>query len=315
MAAFKTVFNHNVPTIVRAQLIAPTVLLVSSMLWGLSWLPLRALAAAGINSLQIISFAYFFLFLITLPFVWRRCEFFLTNRKAMLGIFFAGGLANACFNYALIHGEVLRVMVLFYLLPVWGVLGGKFILKERTSVWRWLGVVLAVCGALILLDVKNILNQPPRWIDLIALLSGFFLAATILLFRGVENAPLLNKLSTLFLGSAVIAGLAMFFAANAHYAFPSITQIFWLMAFAFGWLLWANLGSQWAVTQLPAGRSAIIMVMELVAAAVSAVFVGGEVFSVTLLIGGGLILCATAIEVVQAFGEPSTLPEVKASAI
>lgn len=82
-----------------------------------------------------------------------------------------GGAANICFNLAMIYGEVVRVMVLFYLLPVWGVLGGKFILGEQTNIWRWIGVALAIVGAFILLGGADILATPPNWLDLLALLA------------------------------------------------------------------------------------------------------------------------------------------------
>lgn len=280
-------------------LLPTTVLFFSSILWGLSWLPLKALSALGFDSLVIISIAYGSLFIVTLPLALRGLRFYKPNALALLGIFFAGGLANLCFNYAMIQGEVLRVMALFYLLPVWGVLGGRFILKEPTSAWRWLGVVLAIAGAGILLEVHQIWDKPVSWIDVIAIASGLTFAGTILLFRGVEGVPLAVKLNSLFFGACVLSSLVLVVSISGEPSFSFSPKLLWIGAFALGWLIWANLGSQWACTQLPAGRTSIIMVMELVAASVSAVLVGGEKLTAALLIGGALIFSATVIEIVN----------------
>lgn len=281
------------------QLIPTTILFFSSILWGLSWLPLKALSNLGFDSLVIIGISYGCLFVVTLPWVLRVLHFYKSNALALVGIFIAGGLANLCFSYAMIHGEVLRVMALFYLLPVWGVLGGRFILKERTSLARWLGVVLAIVGAAILLEVQQIWNQSVSWIDVLAIVSGLTLAATILLFRGVEGVPLVVKLNVLFLGACVLSTFALVIGFSNQLPFSFTPNILWIGVFALGWLIWANFGSQWACTKLPAGRSSIIMVMELVAASVSAVIVGGEKLTLSLIIGGTLIFSATVIEILN----------------
>lgn len=276
---------------------ATVILILASILWGLSWIPLKYLAQSGVEGLMLIFICYLTMFVMVLPFMMRNLSCLRGHILPIMGIFLVGGLANLCFNYALIHGEVVRVMVLFYLLPVWGVLGGRFILKEKTDRWRWGGVALAVVGAFILLGGKNILSQPPRWIDLIALLSGLFLAGTIMLFRAVEDVPLSIKLSSLFLGCFVIAGGMLLMGMDAPKASLSWLGLAGCVAYAVFWLFWANIGSQWAVTQMPAGRSSIIIITELIAAVVSAMLIGGEHLTLSVLVGGSLVLSATAIEI------------------
>lgn len=279
--------------------LATVVLLLSSTLWGLSWIPLKALAGKGLDGLLLIFICYTSMGLLLLPWAWRHRTLFMTHRLALLSIFVAGGLANICFSYALVYGEVMRVMVLFYLLPVWGVLGGRFILRERTNAWRWTGVVLAATGAFILLGGSDILARPPGWLDLVALLAGIFFAATIMLFRAVESVPISVKLNALFGGCALIAGALVLGDGSTLAALPSADAWLWAVVYGMTWLLLANVGSQWAVTQLPAGRSAILMIMELVAAVVSALWIGGEVLTPQIVIGGLLIVSATVIEITQ----------------
>lgn len=277
--------------------IATIVLLLSSIFWGLAWIPLKKLSSLGIDGVFLTFVCYGVMSLMLLPFVCRNASKYLSSYKPLLGIFFAGGLANLCFNYAMIYGEVVRVMVLFYLLPVWGVLGGRFILKEKTDAWRWLGVGLAIVGAFILLGGSKMIEQPPSWIDFISLLSGLFFAANIMLFRAVEQVPLGLKLNVLFVGCCIISGVLLLLGAESVDTPLNMTAIAWAIFFAVAWLFWANLGSQWAVTKMPAGRSSILIIIELIAAVLSAMWIGGEVLTIHIVIGGLLVLSATGIEV------------------
>lgn len=275
-------------------------LLFSSTLWGLVWIPLKALEARGMQGLLLIALCYSAMAIVISPLAWRHRDYVFTHPLPLLGIFLVGGVANICFSLAMIYGEVVRVMVLFYLLPVWGALGGKFILGERTNIWRWLGVALAIMGAFILLGGFDILAMPPSWLDLLALLAGIFFAITIMLFRAVKTLPVSVKLNSLFLGGALISAVALLVGAGGEKGeFPSLTIILWTLLYALTWLLLANIGSQWAMTQLPAGRTSILMVMELVAAVLSAIWIGGEILTPQVVIGGLLIVSATAVEIWQ----------------
>ncbi|MBC6907453.1 DMT family transporter [Saccharophagus sp. K07] len=280
--------------------LATLVLLFSSTLWGLVWIPLKALEARGMHGLLLIALCYSAMAIVISPLAWRHRDYVFTHPLPLLGIFLVGGVANICFSLAMIYGEVVRVMVLFYLLPVWGALGGKFILGERTNIWRWLGVALAIMGAFILLGGFDILAMPPSWLDLLALLAGIFFAITIMLFRAVKTLPVSVKLNSLFLGGALISAVALLVGAGGEKGeFPSLTIILWTLLYALTWLLLANIGSQWAMTQLPAGRTSILMVMELVAAVLSAIWIGGEILTPQVVIGGLLIVSATAVEIWQ----------------
>jgi len=165
------------------------VLLGASVFWGLSWLPLKTINGMGIDGIVLTLGAYGILALALTPLLLKQAVIWRGHKKAVALIFLLGGSANLAFTYALINGEVIRVMVLFYLLPVWGVLGGKFFLKEEIDRWRWLGVGLAISGAFLILGGFDALGGAPTWIDLIALLSGLFFALNNLVFRAAQAVP------------------------------------------------------------------------------------------------------------------------------
>ena len=150
-------------------------LLFASSLWGLSWIPLRALEQLGFQGVFVVLSGQLLLAILFFPLGFKRAVF-KKHWRALLGIFVAGGGAILCFTYAMIYGDVVRVMVLFYLLPVWGVLGGRVFLGEHIDALRWLGVGCALLGAFFILGAHTILDSPPTWMDLIAFLSGFLLS-------------------------------------------------------------------------------------------------------------------------------------------
>ncbi|WP_321322778.1 DMT family transporter [Thiomicrorhabdus sp.] len=282
------------------------VLLVASLFWGMSWWPLKSLHQMGFDGPFIIFVAYGLLSLLFLPILWHFKSTLKNNIKPWLLIVVLGGGANLAFNYSLIYGDVIRVMVLFYLLPLWGVLGGKFILKERVPMLGWLAAGLAISGAFLVVGGVEIFESPPTWIDFLALLSGFLFAMNNIAFRGVQSLPVVVKLSALFMGTMLMSGILVL-NQDVHLAGNiSISAWLWLAAFGLVWLLISNLGSQWAVTHMPASQSSIIMIMELVAAVISAMLFNGETLNLIEGLGAALILSAALIEALRSHKDSNT---------
>jgi drug/metabolite transporter (DMT)-like permease len=70
---------------------------------------------------------------------------FLAQTPALWVLVLAAGATNATFNWAVTIGDVVRVVLLFYLMPLWAVLLARLLLKERLTragagcawPWRW----------------------------------------------------------------------------------------------------------------------------------------------------------------------------------
>lgn len=275
------------------------VLFGASVLWGLSWWPLKVLHAAGFGGLSLIGACFGLLSLAIMPAFIRQRARWRPHGRGILLIMLCGGAANLAFAWAMIVGDVVRVMVLFYLLPVWGVLGGRFILKERVDAWRRLGVALAVGGAFIVLGGFDAWRNPPSWVDLIALLSGLFFALNNLAFRALQDVPVASKVGALFYGCFILSVLMLLLTGEDFTGGGSMNAWLGLAAYALCWMLAANLGSLWAVTQMEVGRSSIIIITELITAVISAALILGKVLTPAEWIGGALILAAALIEALR----------------
>ena len=271
------------------------VLVFASCLWGLSWLPLKALSGLGFEGISLILFGHFILSVMFFRSGFKL-SFIRSHAKPLLGIFIAGGSAILCFTYALIYGDVIRIMILFYLLPVWGVIGGRLFLGEHIDWVRWLGMLFALTGAALILGGPEIFDEPPTWIDFIAFCSGLFFAANNIFFRAADAVPLATKLLAMFVGCSVICMVTLIFTQESVPLDLPVTNYLWLVLYSITWLLIANFLSQWAVTKMEAGRSSIIMIFELFAAVISAMLIGGETMDLLESIGCGLVVIAAFLE-------------------
>ncbi|PLA73588.1 EamA/RhaT family transporter [Hydrogenovibrio sp. SC-1] len=276
---------------------AVIVLFVASILWGLTWLPLKSLHEQGFHGIALTFFVYLALLVIMLPWCWRQRRYLLSDWRILVGVALLGGGAQLAFNTALIYGEVIRVMVLFYLVPLWGVLGGRIFLKERIDAVRWLGVGLSVIGAFLVVGGMNAFIAPPSWIDAVALLSGFLFAMNNIVFRVSPTVSVYSKLAFMFLGAVLLSSILLLATEQSPWNLEVSNQAWLLLGvYAAVWMMAANLGTQWAVTHMEAGRSSIIVIFELVTAVVSASILLGETLSPYEMVGGTLIVLAAFLE-------------------
>ena len=125
------------------------ILLISSIGWGLTWLPLKLLSAEGMEGLTLILIAFGSAAIVLLPFTYRQWPHWDSNKRFLILIALFGGFANIAFQTAIFHGDVIRVMILFYLLPAWSVIGGYLFLKERIDTKRIITLLSALSGAFI----------------------------------------------------------------------------------------------------------------------------------------------------------------------
>jgi drug/metabolite transporter (DMT)-like permease len=279
----------------RTEQLAVASLLASGLLWGLTWLPLKHFAGAGLGGIAQTLLTYGAIGALAAPFVWMLRRRWWGQRGLLLATGLFGGLANLCFTTALMFGPVMRSMLLFYLAPVWAVLGAALFLKERLTVPRLIGVAMAVGGAVLVLDGPAVLRDPFAWTDALALASGLGYALQNLASRAADRTPVLVKSLVIFTGATVVAGGLALAVRPAWPPFdPAL--VLQLATYAGLWLTLALWTTMYGVTHLEAGRAAVLLVFELVAAVVSALLIGGESLSAMGWAGAGLITAAALLE-------------------
>lgn len=276
--------------------LSPTLILAcSSLLWGLTWWPLKAIHARGVDGVPLIFVGYTAVALAFVPLFVKQMRVWRPQIRMMAAIALLGGIANVSFASALVYGNVVRVMVLFYLLPLWGVLGGRLFLGEKIDRLRALAMCFALGGAFLVLGGPELFRSPPGWIDLVATLSGFAFAMNNICFRASQSLPVPLKVGAMFAGCAVVAGTLI--TLGVQRLPMDVSPLTWLMVVSFGFgILVATSGTQWGVNHMEAGRSSIIMILELLGAAVSSALILGTVLTPLEMLGGALIIGASLLE-------------------
>lgn len=278
----------------RRQGTAVSALLGGAVLWGLFWWPLKELNADGIHGSFVQAVAYGLPALVLLPWAVRN-----PVRRDQVGLLLLiallGGWANAAFATSLTYGSVVRVLLLFYLAPVWTLLAARLFLGETFTRLRLIALALALTGLVFTLGGPEIFDSPLSAIDLLALSSGIAFALNNIAIRAGHGLPDAARAVAVFAGCAAIS--LGFMGWNGQ-PMPVLDapHLLALAALALVWVLPGTLATFYGVARLDAGKAAILLLAELVVGVVSAVLVGGEELSLQEAVGGALILAAAVIE-------------------
>ena len=270
-------------------------LMGSGVAWGLIWIPLKFFAAAGINGQLLGLTAYAVIGLGALPLIWReRAQWHgELHLLLLIGLFF--GWANIAFTSALMIGSVLRTMLLFYLLPAWGAIGGVLFLRERLFPRRLLAVALSLGGVFVIMGGVAVFQQPLSLADGLALSAGFCYTAAGIANRKARRIPLTSRTLASFVGCGLLAAGTMLFVPTA---LPQIAASIWLLLglFAVVWLLGSTLLTTYGITHVEVSRAAVLQVVELLVAVVSAIAISGETMGLKEWIGAAMIITSTVSE-------------------
>lgn len=275
-----------------------TFLLFNALVWGVSWWPFRQLNALGLHSLWATGFA--FALSTVLISLWRRGAWSALLSRPVLGwLVLASGVTNAAFNWGVMVGEVVRVVLLFYLMPVWAALLARWLLAEPITPAAVARIGLALAGAVIVLYEPGMgLPLPASLPDWLGLVGGAGFAAVNVMLRRHAGDPDEARALAMFVGGAAVAlAMAALLTCAGEIAPPPTAAPLWLAgltALALT-LLAGNLALQYGAARLPAAVTALVMLSEIIFAALSSAWLGGETLQTRTLAGGTLIVAAAAM--------------------
>ena len=127
----------------RVRALAIAGLVFNAFTWGVSWWPLRQMAGQGLHALWLTGLVYslaVLLLLLARPTALAA----LLARPRLVWLVLAAGTTNACFNWAVSIGDLVRVVLLFYLMPLWAAVLSWALLGERIGGRGMLRVALEI---------------------------------------------------------------------------------------------------------------------------------------------------------------------------
>jgi drug/metabolite transporter (DMT)-like permease len=210
----------------------------------------------------------------------------------------ASGTTNAAFNWGVVIGDVVRVVLLFYLMPLWAVLLARLVLGERLTAGAALRVVLGLAGAAVVLWPSRDVWRAARLPDALGLVGGFAFALNNVMLRHEAGRPEACRALAMFVGGVLVAGvLAAPLAARGAIGWPPAPAAGWvglalLLAALF---LASNLALQYGAARLPAQVTAVVMLTEIVFAGGSALALGAGELTPRLVAGAALILAGALL--------------------
>jgi drug/metabolite transporter (DMT)-like permease len=270
-------------------------LLAGSVFWGLLWWPLKSLTLIGIQGSVVLVYAFGISVLLLLPFVWGHLARLRGQIGLVLVIAAFGGWATTALVISLAAGSVVRVMLLFYLAPVWTILAARIFLGEAFTRLRLIALALALAGLVATLGGPAIFTTPLSMMDVLALSSGLAFALNNVAVRIGHGLPDTVRAVAINAGCALISFGFMYREGQSVVALD-LMQIAILSALGLFWIVPGTLATFYGVARLDAGKAAILLLAELVVAVFSAVWIGGEHLSMHEMAGGILILTAAVIE-------------------
>ena len=288
-----------------APALAALALLLNAFTWGVSWWPFRQLQSLGVHPLWSTALVYgvalAWLALVR-PRAWRG---FMAH-PGLWTLLLASGLTNIGFNWAVTVGDVVRVVLLFYLMPAWAVLLAWLLLGEKPSVASLICLLLALAGVVVVLKTPDTdWPWPESLADGLALTGGFSFALTNVMLRRLRQAPPDASMLAMFGGGALMATLAALLGLqyNLVAALPPVGSqwLAWVAALSLFFLV-GNVGLQYGAARLSASATSVIMLSEVVFASTSAVLLGAGELSPRVAVGGGLIFVASVLSTLS-FGQ------------
>ena len=267
-------------------------LLLGAALWGVSWYPLRLLEARGFYGVWLTLVVYAGALTVGLPALLHHRTELGRHKSALLGIALSGGCTNIAFVLAILDGNIMRVLLLFYLSPLWAVVLGWFVLGERVSRSALLTLAVAMTGAFIMLWRPTLgMPWPASHADWLAMGAGLAFALSNVIVRGTPQVSIAEKVTSTWIGVvALAAGLILWFGVPVPSVSPPVTLAALLLGAA-GFACMTAL-VQYGVSHMAIRRSAVILLFELVAGALSQQLLSDEVMTLTEWVGGTLIVLA-----------------------
>ena len=279
-------------------------LLIAAGMWGLFWIPQRALEAGGLTggwatiSQMVIPFAM--LLPISLWRLYKGQSFGL--EYPLIGLLFGGGIA--CYANSFLLTAVVRALILFYITPVWTTIFEIVFLRQIPRFYRYITLVLALSGVWIVFGQEGVIPLPQNSGDWIALLGGILIAASAVRMEIKKPEGIYPILFSFFFYGGLFTLIQSYFLSDYLGDAPSIeswvAMMPWLILIAILFHIPTNIVILGAPSRIGAGIFSIIILFEIVVGTFSAAVLTDELIGWREILGSSFIIFAGLTEIIFA---------------
>jgi len=275
-------------------------MLIAAGMWGLFWIPLRALGESGFSAVWSTAIFYILPFLILTPIALYRWKSIVRGGRNLILIGFFLGLSMAFYSYAYFFTDVVRVLLLYYLLPVWGTILARIFLGEPITRPRIITIALGFTGMLVVFGIGDGIPWPRNLGDWMALAAGVVWAVGSLLTKVDTTSNAFDITYCFFLSAVIVTLASLFLPQLGTHSMPSLAQVLevlpWMAVVSVVLIIPVCLAVIWGAGILSPGRLGVLFMSEISVGIVGAAVLTNEIFGVRELIGVVFITAAGLYE-------------------
>lgn len=277
-------------------------ILATAILWGCFWIPLRQLDLHGAGSIVFTGASFVLPLLFFLPHLLRTPARMLRWSPSvwLMGLTFA--LAACLYTEGTLRGNVARVILLFYLTPVWSTLLARIILKEPITTTRLMTLCLGLLGMSVILGSNTGLPLPATASEWMGLVAGMAWAVSMVCVQRAKTLPVADLSSVIFIFYPLVFITLALIPGGRQWTFqPELivpAAVLWALALACIWHIPGVLLTIWGAKVVEPGKVSILLMLEVVIGVGTAAWLTDEPFGRAEFIGAILIIAAGIVEFV-----------------
>lgn len=268
--------------------------------WGLFWIPLRALDAAGIAGLWAVALFYLVPSLLLVPLALLRRHQIVAGGLSLHVAGLLAGAALVCYAGALVFTDIVRALLFFYLTPIWSTFLARVALAEPITLRRWGTTALGAAGLACFLQFDEGFLQSFNFGDVLGLASGLLWAVAAVRLKSAEGEGGVDFTLAYFFWGTVVAFALTALPMEGTGPPPDWATIRavlpWFLPVALFIIIPPAFGGIWGATVLSPGIVAILFMTEISAGTISAALWADEHFGSRELLGVILISAAGLFE-------------------
>ena len=285
----------------RIENLAKAACAAAGAIWGLYWIPLRAIDTAGITGSWATTVFYLVPFLLLLPIAVIRWRQILKAGWPLQWIAIPAALALVLYSNAFLYTDVIRAILLYYLTPIWSAVLARIWLKEPITRGRIAAIALGIIGLLVILNADQGMPIPRNAGDWMGLISGLFWALAANVMRRVSAQQTFDILFLWFFWTTIFGLFLALLPILGQPPVPEVSQVVgvlpWFVPVVLLMIIPGFYAIAWGVPLLNPGTVGVLFMTEISVGAISAALLTNEVFGIREVLGVGLITAAGLTEI------------------
>ena len=271
-------------------------------MWGTWWIPLRKLDEIGSGTVWLLIAGVALPALLFLPRLGQSLRAIARGGWPVVICAITISAAGSLYAEGAIRGNVARVILLFYLTPVWSTLLARIMLGEPITRARLVSIVLGLLGMWIILggDTSTLIPRPKDVAEWMGLIAGVSWAFAMVYIQRTSDTSMLDLALPVFVCFALTFVIVTLVPGGRSWALPSVESwpiaLLWVVLIALFWHIPAMLLTLFGAVEVEPGRVAILLMMEVVIGVGSAALLSGEPFGTREIIGTVCVMCASVTE-------------------